>query len=111
MRRPDLLSLIRRYRMVPGIPRINFRGHFAGIMLPSVVGAGPPHHAWSVGSRVPISGIVLDLASAVSKTASVCTSSAASHAAHINKSAANWTVHILRRLPIIAGMWYPKCVG
>lgn len=44
------------------VPKVCVRSHFAGIMLPSVVDAGPPLHAWSVGSRVPISDGVLDLA-------------------------------------------------
>lgn len=57
----------RRPSLVLAVPRIRVRGHFAGIVLPSVVGAGPPHHAWSVGSRVPISRRVLDLAGGTSE--------------------------------------------
>ena len=59
----------RRFPVVRSIPRIRFRGHFAGIVLPSVVGEGPPHHALSVGSRVPISGMVRDLAGGTSERA------------------------------------------
>ena len=62
-------SSSRRFPVVCAVPRMRVRGRFAGIMLPSVVGAGPPHHAWSVGSRVPISDGVLDLAVGTSERA------------------------------------------
>ncbi len=56
----------RRSSLAFAVHRMRVQDHFAGIMLPSVVGAGPPHHAWSVGSRVPISNGVLVLAGGTS---------------------------------------------